>query len=75
VTIRSNMDGENGVKVWLEFCARGCAEKLYARGFGNDGGRERWWPRLCSRAPHAGRRSRAFSADPAYLATSALTIW
>lgn len=75
VAIRSNMDGENGVKVWLEFVPKG-----ELKGFAHvtveiTAGEKRLVsaPLLTSR-PSPESVAVHFSADPAYLPASLLTI-
>jgi len=75
VTIRSNLDGENGVKVWLEFVPAGALKNFthVDLEIDADGKRLVAAPLLASRST-AEKVSVHFSADPAYLATSVLTI-
>jgi hypothetical protein len=75
VTIRSNTDGENGVKVWLEFVPAGALKNFshVDLEIDADGKRLVSAPLLTS-GPTAEKVSVHFSADPAYLATSVLTI-
>jgi hypothetical protein len=75
VTIRSNVDGENGVKVWLEFLPRGVLQNFSQVDLtiGAPGKRLVVAPLLVSR-PAPGMVSVHFSTDVANLATSELTI-
>jgi hypothetical protein len=75
VTIRSNLDGENGVKVWLEFVPAGVLKNFTHVDLviDADGKRLVAAPLLTSR-PTPEKVSVHFSADPPYLSTSVLTI-
>lgn len=75
IAIRTNPDGENGVKVWLEFATQGPLKNFTRVDLQIDAGGKRLVtaPLLDSR-PSPDKITVSFSADPALLSTSLLTI-
>lgn len=75
VVIRSNPNGEDGVKVWLEFAPKGVLKNFthVDLAIGPAGKRLVAAPLFTSR-PTPDTVTAFFSADPAYLDTSVLTI-
>jgi hypothetical protein len=75
VTIRSNMNGQSGVKVWLEFKPQAVLKNFTHVILEINAGGKRLVsaPLLTSRST-ADSVSVSFYADPSYLATSVLTI-
>lgn len=75
VTIRSQTNGQSGIKVWLEFKTQGELKNFSHVNLDITAG-EKWLvdaPLLTTR-PSPESVVVFFSADPAYLATSVLTI-
>ncbi len=75
VTIRSNPNGESGVRVWLEFQPKGVLKNFTRVELDITAGEKRLVDAVLQTThPTADTVTAQFSADPAYLATSVLTI-
>lgn len=75
VTIRSHLNGEAGVAVWIEFKPQGVLKNFTRVELQiSAGGKHLMSAPLLTSRPSADSVSAYFSADPAYLATSVLTI-
>ena len=75
VTIRSHTNGEAGVAVWIEFKTQGVLKNFTRVELEiTAGGKPLVDAPLLTYRPTPGSVSVYFSADPAYLATSVLTI-
>lgn len=75
VTLRSNVDGENGVKVWIEFEPKGDLKEFsHVTVDISSGGKRLVSAPLLTGRPSPERVAVHFSADPTLLPSSVLTI-